>query len=99
MSLARWAKKRDTVETDIVAMARGLGARVWRLDRPVDLLLMFCGRWHLAECKTGTKKLNAEQLEFYRCVQEAGGQVFLWKSVDDVARDLNSVRARSWRMV
>lgn len=97
MSLARYAKKRDAVEADILVMARGLGARVWQLDRPVDLLVMFCGRWHLAECKTAKRKLNKGQLDFYRAVQEAGGRVMTWRTVDDVARDLNALRSRSWR--
>lgn len=47
----RRAAKRDQNEPEIVAALRALGAFVWLLDQPVDLLVGYRGRWHLLEVK------------------------------------------------
>ena len=41
MSLARFAKKRDANEAQIVADLERIGAKVAKLDRPCDLLVRF----------------------------------------------------------
>lgn len=56
MSVKRWATKRDSVEPAIIQALEQIGAEVWALDYPVDLLVRFQGRWHLLECKTGHGK-------------------------------------------
>lgn len=52
MSLNRYAKKRDTSEPDIITALKCVGAEVWTLDYPVDLLVRFREKWHLLEVKT-----------------------------------------------
>jgi hypothetical protein len=52
MSLNRYAKARDLSEPDIIKALEGVGAEVWPLDYPVDLLVRFRQQWHLLECKT-----------------------------------------------
>lgn len=52
MSLNRYAKKRDTSESDIITALERVGAEVWPLDYPVDLLVRFRQQWHLLEVKT-----------------------------------------------
>jgi hypothetical protein len=56
MSIFRRAAKRDTSEQGIVEALMAVGARVWRLSQPLDLLVGFQGRFYLLECKTGTRK-------------------------------------------
>lgn len=56
MSLARYAKKRDTCEPEIVVAIESAGWLVEKLDRPVDLLCWKAGVVKLLECKTGRGK-------------------------------------------
>jgi hypothetical protein len=64
MSLARYAKKRDSNEPQIISALESAGAEVWVLDRPVDLLIRFRERWHLMEVKTEKGRLTDEQARF-----------------------------------
>jgi hypothetical protein len=52
MSLARFAKKRDSSEPAIIQALEAVGAEVWTIDKPVDLLIRFRKQWHLLEVKT-----------------------------------------------
>jgi hypothetical protein len=60
MSLARFAKKRDTSEGPIIDALEIAGYHVWQLDRPCDLLIwredMGPGRFRALECKTPSGK-------------------------------------------
>jgi len=72
MSLARFAKKRDRSEPAIIQALEQVGAEVWALDKPVDLLVRFRKQWHLLEVKTPYGKQQKarkdsrqeEQIEF-----------------------------------
>lgn len=64
MSLARYAKKRDSNERPIIEALESAGAEVWVLDRPVDLLIRFRRQWHLMEVKTEKGRLTDEQEKF-----------------------------------
>ena len=52
MSLNRYAKKRDISEPPIIEALERIGAEVWPLDYPCDLLVRFRQQWHLLEVKT-----------------------------------------------
>lgn len=52
MSLNRYAKKRDASEQPIINALEKVGAQVFQLDYPVDLLIRFRQQWHLLEVKT-----------------------------------------------
>lgn len=56
MSLSRYAKKRDTAEPAIICALEAVGARVWQLDTPADLLVRHRENWHVLEVKTGRGK-------------------------------------------
>lgn len=58
VSLNRYATKRDSSEPEIIDALEKVGAEVWPLDYPVDLLVRFRGTWHLIECKTAYGKLK-----------------------------------------
>jgi len=64
MSMPRYNPKRDISEPEIVSTLKECGFSVYRLDRPVDLLIGFRGSTYLVECKTGKGKFNANQKEF-----------------------------------
>jgi len=50
--MRRYALKRDAAEFGIVEALESVGAKVWRLHQPADLLVQFRGRWWLMEVKT-----------------------------------------------
>lgn len=52
MSLNRYAVRRDKAEPAIIQALEQVGAEVWVLDKPVDLLVRFRQQWHLLEVKT-----------------------------------------------
>jgi hypothetical protein len=83
VSLSRYAKKRDVSEPVIVEALRSVGARVWHLDRPFDLLVGIRGRFVVLECKTGKRKASdAQQAELYAC--RAGGlPVYVVRTPED----------------
>ena len=64
MGLRRFANKRDANEPGIIAALEALGCMVYRLDKPVDLLVLHRGTVHLCEVKTRKGKLTADQREF-----------------------------------
>ena len=53
MSLARFAKRRDQNEAEIVKALRRIGAVVWQLDTPADLLVGHHGQFFTLEVKDG----------------------------------------------
>ena len=54
----RRAAKRDISEPPIIAALEQVGAEVWPLDYPVDLLVRFRATWFLLEVKTPYGKRN-----------------------------------------
>ena len=55
MGLNRFAKRRDANETAIRRALEHVGAQVYPIDKPADLLVGFRQRWHLLEVKDGAK--------------------------------------------
>lgn len=51
MSLARFAKRRDANQRQIVEALEQVGAEVWITDRPADLLVWHRKSWHVLETK------------------------------------------------
>jgi len=60
MSLNRFAVKRDANEPEIVHALRSVGAKVWHLNQPFDLLVGFRGRFTVLEIKA-TKRVRKDQ--------------------------------------
>ena len=65
MSLNRYAKQRDANEGPIVDALEQVGARVYRLDTPFDLLVWYRGTWFALEVKLpfGPKGGDPSKLE------------------------------------
>jgi Holliday junction resolvase len=82
--------KRDANEQEIVNALEAHGFSVKRLDTPVDLLLGKFGHTWIAEVKVEGKKLNANQVEFFK---DWRGNKTVFRSVqdvDDFAREINA---------
>lgn len=65
MSLNRHAKRRDANEPEIIQLFQTLGASVYRVDQPTDLIVGYKGRNALVEVKTAKGKLKPKQAIFF----------------------------------
>jgi hypothetical protein len=52
MATMRYAARIDPAQPEIVAALRAIGATVWVIGLPLDLLVGYRGRTHLIEVKT-----------------------------------------------
>lgn len=59
-----YAKRRDANEPEIVNALEKVGATVYRLHTPLDLLVGYRRKTYLIEVKVPGKKLNKKQKEF-----------------------------------
>lgn len=93
MSLARYAKKRDTAEAPIIEALRKAGCRVWQLDRPFDLLVGVGGRFVVLECKSNgrVRKDQAKQTEALHDAQAGGLPCYRVQTVDDALQAVGLV--------
>ena len=63
MSLNRYAARRDIAEGPIVDALERIGAQVWRLKEPCDLLVKYRGRWQPLEVKTPKARKDKRQVK------------------------------------
>jgi len=75
------AKKRDTNEPEIVAALRAIGATVFLLDNPVDLLVGKNGKTYLIEVKNENGTLTKDEEKFIKLWQ--GNPVKIVKTIDE----------------
>jgi hypothetical protein len=91
-ALRKFNAKRDATEPEIVRAFTDLGCLVFRLDRPVDLLV-YCfksigQRLHLIEVKTAKTDLNDKQQAF----RAHGWPVHVIRSADEAIAFVKSLR-------
>jgi len=96
MKLRAHNAKRDANEKEIVGILERLGFSVFRLDKPLDLLLGRGGKNYLAEVKDGSKAPSAgknrrteDQKTFMR---DWRGQHVVLSSVEETVEWVNSLR-------
>lgn len=85
MSLARFAKKRDTAEPAIVQALLAARCKVWKLDRPFDLLVGIAGRFVVLEVKSTARarKDQQKQTDALREAQAGGLPVYRVQTPED----------------
>lgn len=79
-----YARKRDTNEPEIIAALEAVGATVYPMDKPLDLLVGFRGVNYLLEVKNGAQppswqRITDDQREF---LDGWKGQAIVVNSVD-----------------
>ena len=75
----------DANESEIISVLQDRGAIVLVLDRPVDLVVGFRGRWVLAEVKDGPKaSIRPSQTEFLNRCALASLPTCVLRSVADL---------------
>jgi len=90
--LKRHANKRDISEPEIVEALEKAGCTVFRMDKPVDLLVGRRNTNFLVECKTvrkqgGLDKFTEDQIKFMDSWR--GGPVVVLRSAEDAINWLN----------
>ena len=90
MSLARYAKKRDLSEPAIVAALEAAGCKVWKLDRPFDLLVGRAGRFSVLECKSGKAKPTDAQADEIRACQAGGLPVYVVRTPEEALQAIGA---------
>ena len=73
----------DPNQAGIVEALRRAGARVWPIQWPFDLLVVFRGAVHVLEVKTVDGELDAGQKEMARQMAEAGYWPIVVRSVEE----------------
>ncbi len=91
MSLNRYNPKRDANEAEICRALDTLGLVYYRLDRPVDLVVLHKGLWKLIEVKMPTGKLNRDQVEMFELCRDMGAQhLYVVRSVESLLEVLEN---------
>ena len=89
MSLHRYDARRDKNEPEIVKAFESRGISVYRLDKPLDLLLGYNKSNYLVEVKVLGKKLNKNQELF---VELWKGQAIIISSIDQAMRFADEIK-------
>lgn len=94
-ALRKFNARRDSTEPEVVRAFTDLGCLVFRLDRPVDLLVYvfksLTDRLHLVEVKTAKGALNDKQQAF----RAAGWPVHIIRSADEAIALVKSLREQA----
>jgi hypothetical protein len=89
--VTRRAARRDRNEPELVRLARQIGAVTWSLQEPVDYLVGWRGSWYPCEIKNGKAgKLTPQQILFSAAAKERELPVWIWRTPEDVLRDLQA---------
>ena len=95
--MRRYAAKTDKNQQEIIDALRAIGAWVFYIGRPFDLLVGFRGRLYLIEVKNpkGKDKIGEEQhTEMGKLLHLANVKVHVVRSVEDGLRAIGAMRAK-----
>lgn len=89
------AKRRDSVEPELVKLARTLGAWLILLEEPSDWLMWYRGRWEPIEvkdpaCQGRANEFTPAQKAFRAEATRRGAKLIVWRTQDDVLDTLNA---------
>lgn len=91
MSVKRYAAKRDSNETEIIAALHSVGASVAQISAKglPDLLVGWRGKTFLMETKTRRGKLTPSQQQFIAAWD--GAPVVVVRSIDDALKAIGAI--------
>lgn len=90
MSMPKYAGRRDSNESELIAYAERLGWWLTKLDEPCDWIGCRRGVWFPIEIKTATGDLTAKQQIFHTDAFKRGAPILIWKTIDDVLAASNA---------
>jgi len=87
----RSRNKPDTNQAEIVAALRSIGAMVFLIGRPFDLLVAFRGKLQLLEVKNpgGKDKVSISQKEDIEKLKYRGVEVHVGRIVDEAIEEVS----------
>ena len=89
------AQRRDGNEPELITAARKLGWYLTALHTPCDYLGLYRGLWRTIEVKEKTGKLTKAQKVWHSEVHARGGDVLIWRTLEDVLACTDGVD--NWR--
>jgi hypothetical protein len=94
MSHLRWDARRDDVEHELILLARRLGAKLI-MGGPLDWWWLRNGQWIPVEIKDPAREghmheYTRAQRNFLAFAKEHRGPWLVWRTSDDVIRDLGA---------
>lgn len=95
--MPRHAARRDACEPEIIAAARQLGVRAWKLTTPVDWLVLIGGRWFPLEIKAPEMRGKANEFTpsqaiFLTDAANVRGEVLIWHTIAEMVADVQRIR-------
>ena len=90
MSLRKYGNQRDANEPEIIAALEKVGASVYPLDLPLDLLVGYRGKTYLVEVKSEKGRYTEGQEEF---METWRGQIDVVRSVDQALQAIGAIHA------
>lgn len=89
------ARKRDDNEPEIIEALQKVGAVVYAVDKPLDLIVIYKGLVWLLEVKNGAQppswqRITPEQQEFLDLVDGLTGQVHVVNSVESALKAIGA---------
>ena len=93
----KWAQNRDKNEKPLFEHARALGWLIWD-EGPFDAWGCYLRQWFPIEIKDPKKEgwaaeYTKKQKKLMGEIQQYGGRLLSWRTLDDVERDSNARRS------
>ena len=84
-------KKVDTNQPEIVDALEAVGAKVWVIGRPLDLLVAFRERFHILEVKMPNEGLSESQQKTVLKMWDAGCKAYVVYDVDEALKAIGAI--------
>ena len=81
----------DANEAEIIEALEKVGAKVWRIKWPLDLLVAFRSTFYVLEVKTEHSKLNKNQAKVVKEMMLKGCFPGIVYSVDDALKAIGAI--------
>jgi hypothetical protein len=97
MATSRYAARVDENQAEIVGALRQVGAGVWCIRVPYDLLVAFRGALFLLDCKMGKENFSASQRLTLRLLEACGCTASAVHDVDEALRAIGTLPSEEKR--
>lgn len=81
----------DGNQPEIMKVLRGVGAEVWFIGYPLDLLVAFRGLFHILEVKVPGEKPSSKQEKTLRKMRDSGCKAYVVHSVADALKAIGAI--------
>jgi len=89
--MKRHDARTDANQPEIVEVLRGIGAKVWYIWRPLDLLVAFRGVFYILEVKTEDEKPSSKQRKTITEMESCGCPVHVVHNVGEALHAIGAI--------